>query len=119
MSTINYDLKKIKALVFDVDGVLSANVIPMKMCIRDRKVETSDWDNGRTLLVKSITGKQLVVVGNFTHTATAIVFPDTPGNWTNYLSLIPISFIKCSPCLQTMLVLLSTWYRMKDTNIND
>ena len=29
MSTINYDLKKIKALLFDVDGVLSANVIPM------------------------------------------------------------------------------------------
>lgn len=29
MSTINYDLNKIKALVFDVDGVLSANVIPM------------------------------------------------------------------------------------------
>ena len=29
MSTINYDLRKIKALVFDVDGVLSANVIPM------------------------------------------------------------------------------------------
>jgi 3-deoxy-D-manno-octulosonate 8-phosphate phosphatase (KDO 8-P phosphatase) len=29
MSTINYDLKKIKALVFDVDGVLSANVISM------------------------------------------------------------------------------------------
>lgn len=31
MSTINYDLKKIKALVFDVDGVLSANVIPMSL----------------------------------------------------------------------------------------
>ncbi len=29
MSTINYDLKKIKALIFDVDGVLSANIIPM------------------------------------------------------------------------------------------
>ena len=29
MSTINYDLNKIKALAFDVDGVLSANVIPM------------------------------------------------------------------------------------------
>lgn len=29
MSTINQDLKKIKALVFDVDGVLSANVIPI------------------------------------------------------------------------------------------
>lgn len=31
MSSINYDLKKIKALLFDVDGVLSANVIPMSM----------------------------------------------------------------------------------------
>ena len=29
MSTINYDLKKIKALVFDVDGVLSCDVIPL------------------------------------------------------------------------------------------
>lgn len=29
MSTINYDLQKIEALVFDVDGVLSANVISM------------------------------------------------------------------------------------------
>lgn len=29
MSTINYDLTKIRALLFDVDGVLSANVIPM------------------------------------------------------------------------------------------
>lgn len=29
------------------------------------------------------------------------------------------AFIKCSPCLQTMLVLIRTWYRMKDTNIND
>lgn len=31
MSTINYDLSRIKALLFDVDGVLSANVIPMSM----------------------------------------------------------------------------------------
>ena len=29
MSTINYDLKKIKALAFDVDGVVSADVIPL------------------------------------------------------------------------------------------
>ena len=26
---INYDLKKIRAIVFDVDGVLSAETIPM------------------------------------------------------------------------------------------
>ena len=29
MSTINYDLKKIKALALDVDGVLSADMIPL------------------------------------------------------------------------------------------
>lgn len=29
MSTINYDLKKIKALAFDVDGVLSSDTIPL------------------------------------------------------------------------------------------
>ena len=29
MSTINYDLKKIKAMAFDVDGVLSADMIPL------------------------------------------------------------------------------------------
>ena len=29
MSTINYDLKKIKAVVFDVDGVLSNEMIPL------------------------------------------------------------------------------------------
>lgn len=29
MSTINYDLSKIKAFIFDVDGVLSPNSVPM------------------------------------------------------------------------------------------
>lgn len=29
MSSINYDLKKIKAIIFDVDGVLSPSIIPM------------------------------------------------------------------------------------------
>ncbi len=29
MSSINYDLKKIKALLFDVDGVLSSEMIPL------------------------------------------------------------------------------------------
>ena len=29
MSSINYDLRKIKAFVFDVDGVLSCDVIPL------------------------------------------------------------------------------------------
>lgn len=29
MSNINYDLSIIKAVIFDVDGVLSSNTIPM------------------------------------------------------------------------------------------
>ncbi|MDH6357268.1 HAD-IIIA family hydrolase [Parabacteroides sp. PF5-9] len=29
MSSINYDLKKIKAFVFDVDGVLSSDIVPL------------------------------------------------------------------------------------------
>lgn len=29
MSAINHDLKKIKAFIFDVDGVLSCQTIPM------------------------------------------------------------------------------------------
>lgn len=29
MSSINYDLRNIKAFVFDVDGVLSCDVIPL------------------------------------------------------------------------------------------
>lgn len=29
MSTINYDLRRVRALLFDVDGVLSASVVPM------------------------------------------------------------------------------------------
>jgi 3-deoxy-D-manno-octulosonate 8-phosphate phosphatase (KDO 8-P phosphatase) len=32
MSTINHDLTKIKALAFDVDGVLSADVMPLHPC---------------------------------------------------------------------------------------
>ncbi len=32
MSTINYDLTRIKALVFDVDGVLSSDVMPLHPC---------------------------------------------------------------------------------------
>ena len=35
MSSINYDLRKIKAFVFDVDGVLSCDVIRMAIrCVR-------------------------------------------------------------------------------------
>ena len=50
------------------------------------KVGTSDWANGRSLHVKSITGKELVVLGNFTSTETTIAFPATTGEWTEWKS---------------------------------
>ena len=61
MSTINYDLKKIKALVFDVDGVLSANVIPM----------SSEGEPLRTVNIKDgyslhLAAKQGVLLGIIT-----------------------------------------------------
>ena len=51
MSTINYDLKKIKALVFDVDGVLSANVIPM----------SSEGEPMRTVNIKAVSYTHLTL----------------------------------------------------------
>ena len=50
------------------------------------KVGTSDWANGRSLHLKSITGKELVVLGNFTSTETTIAFPATTGEWTEWKS---------------------------------
>ena len=42
MSTINYDLKKIRAFAFDVDGVLSSEVVPL----------SPDGDPMRTVNIK-------------------------------------------------------------------
>ncbi|WP_459187501.1 KdsC family phosphatase [Parabacteroides sp. APC149_11_2_Y6] len=51
MSSINYDLKKIKAFVFDVDGVLSGEVIPLH----------PDGDPMRTVNIKDGYALQLAV----------------------------------------------------------
>ena len=50
------------------------------------KVGVSDWANGRSLHLTSTTGKQLVVLGNFTNTETTIDFPATTGEWTEWKS---------------------------------
>lgn len=50
------------------------------------KVGVSDWANGRSLYVKSITGKELVVLGNFTNTETTVTFPAVSGSWTEWKS---------------------------------
>ena len=48
------------------------------------KVGVSDWANGRSLHLTSTTGKQLVVLGNFTHTETTVTFPASTGSWNNW-----------------------------------
>ncbi|MGL4851303.1 MAG: alpha-amylase family glycosyl hydrolase [Phocaeicola sp.] len=50
------------------------------------KVGVSDWDAGRSLHSSSTTGKELVVVGNFTNTTAVVDFPAATGNWHNYLN---------------------------------
>lgn len=50
------------------------------------KVGVSNWDAGRSLWVESVTGKQLVVVGNFTNEAVSVEFPAATGTWSNYFT---------------------------------
>ncbi len=50
------------------------------------KVGVSNWDNGRSLHLKSITGKELVVLGNFTSSETTVSFPASTGKWTEWES---------------------------------
>ncbi|MBP8621140.1 alpha-amylase family glycosyl hydrolase [Bacteroides sp.] len=47
------------------------------------KVGVSDWDNGRTLTLKSIDGKEVRVVGNFT--TNPLNYTNPTGVWYNYL----------------------------------
>ena len=54
MSTINYDLKKIKAIAFDVDGVLSADMIPLH----------PSGEPMRTVNIKDVTYLQMHIAGN-------------------------------------------------------
>ena len=51
MSTINFDLTQIKALLFDVDGVLSANVIPMS--IEGEPMRTVNIKDGYSLFIRA------------------------------------------------------------------
>ena len=48
------------------------------------QVSSTYWSQGRTLHLTSIDGKQLVVLGNFTHTEATITFPAETGEWTEW-----------------------------------
>ncbi|MDO4671404.1 MAG: HAD hydrolase family protein [Porphyromonadaceae bacterium] len=56
MSSIAYDLKKIKAFIFDMDGVISGTVVPM----------ASDGEAQRTLNIKDGYAMQYAVKQGFT-----------------------------------------------------
>ncbi len=68
MSTIQYDLKKIKALLFDVDGVLSANTIPMSA--EGEPMRTVNIKDGYSL---HLAAKQGVLLGIITGGKTEAV----------------------------------------------
>lgn len=60
MSTINYDLNKIKALAFDVDGVLSSNVIPMS--VEGEPMRTVNIKDGYALHLAAKHGVPLAII---------------------------------------------------------
>ena len=53
--------------------------------IVEMHVGVSDWNNGRSLVIKSTFGKEIVVVGNFTENSVNITFPSVSGEWYNYM----------------------------------
>ncbi|MDD2559726.1 MAG: HAD-IIIA family hydrolase [Bacteroidales bacterium] len=60
MSTINYDLSKIKAVIFDVDGVLSSHTIPMH--ISGEPMRTINIKDGYALQLAVRKGLQIVIL---------------------------------------------------------
>lgn len=60
VSTINYDLRKIRALLFDVDGVLSANVIPMSL--EGEPMRTVNIKDGYSLHLAAKSGVLLGII---------------------------------------------------------
>ena len=60
MSTINYDLRKIRAMLLDVDGVLSANVIPMS--VEGEPMRTVNIKDGYSLHLAAQQGVLLGII---------------------------------------------------------
>lgn len=50
------------------------------------KVAVTNWANGRILYSESMTGKKLMVMGNFTNAAINVSLPAEGGDWRNYMT---------------------------------
>jgi 3-deoxy-D-manno-octulosonate 8-phosphate phosphatase (KDO 8-P phosphatase) len=70
MSTIDYDLKKIKALIFDVDGVLSAETILLNMS--GEPMRTVNIKDGYALQLAVKKGLRLAIITGAHTTAVDI-----------------------------------------------
>ena len=66
MSTINYDLSRIKALAFDVDGVLSSTTVPLH----------PSGEPMRTVNIKDGYAIQLAVKNGYGRPPSVSVLPD-------------------------------------------
>lgn len=60
MSTVNYDLTKIKTFIFDVDGVLSPNCIPLSDS--GEPIRMVNIKDGYALNLASRSGYELVII---------------------------------------------------------
>lgn len=60
MSGINYDLKKIKGFVFDVDGVLSPSLVPMNQ--DGRPMQMANLKDGYAIQLAAKLGFQLAII---------------------------------------------------------
>ncbi len=60
MSNINYDLRIIKAVIFDVDGVLSSNIIPMY--VSGEPMRTVNIKDGSALQLAVRKGLKIVIL---------------------------------------------------------
>lgn len=70
MSTINYDLKKIRALVFDVDGVLSRETVSLHLT--GEPMRTINIKDGYSLRLAAMRGLHVAIITGGRGEATRI-----------------------------------------------
>lgn len=98
MSGINYDLKQIKGLVFDVDGVLSPSVIPMSES--GDPMRMANIKDGYALQLAAKSGYRLAIISG----------GDSPGIEKRFAALgFKDIFMKASHKLEVFESLIESW----------
>lgn len=102
---INYDLTKIKALLFDVDGVLSAETVP----------QGSDGEPLRTVNIKDGYALRLACLSGLHVAIVTGARPESIRKRYEYLG-VPDIFLRCSVKTETY-QLLKEKYHLKDEEV--